>query len=690
MSTVTAGSLVVSTEAREAGGSTAAWLPHLDGLRAVAVYLVVLYHAGSKPFSGGFVGVDVFFVLSGFLVTRLLLRDIARSRSIQFGRFYSRRFRRLLPAAFVTLVVSALVFSAIGSPLDVVNAVGSFKAAFLYSANWYFIHQSQQYFGANIDTNPILHFWSLAVEEQFYLIWPLALGGAFALTRRLDHAAQLRLIRIAVAVAALASMVWALSLRATDMNRAYYGTDARAYELLGGALLALAPTLVDRARRSRVSMRVATTTSAAVLLILASSWLDVDAIVRGVGVTITTCVLLVAIEAADGGLIKSALSTRPIVYLGKISYGTYLWHWIVILVVAQTFRISTIAMIGIAALVATSLASLSFQILEQPVRASRYLDRFRRSVIVGGLVVSVVAAVVLIPKIVVPVDAATPVVRNSSTAEVDPHLTPRPRHLLSDAITGLASVACVHRAADACTIVKGSGPRILLMGDSQAMMLIPAFEEIARREGASLSASTSGGCPWQRDLFTAFRLRSCKEFKDDVFTRLLSSLRPNIVVVASLDYGTAGTFTGPLRDVNDRPVDFADVDRATKASLSELRAGGRRVVMVETLPIPVDHHTKFDPFGCLKNASVLEDCRFQAETSPTPLERLYRSLAARDRNLYSLDLDQAVCPLLPTCDPVVNGQIVRLDAAHLAVRFSQSIAPELDIRLKGVGMLPVG
>src|SRR6266446_371544 len=113
MSAVTAGSLVVSTEPRDSGGSTAAWLPHLDGLRAVAVYLVVLYHAGSKPFSGGFVGVDVFFVLSGFLVTRLLLRDIARSRSIQFGRFYSRRFRRLLPAAFVTLVVSAFVFSAI-------------------------------------------------------------------------------------------------------------------------------------------------------------------------------------------------------------------------------------------------------------------------------------------------------------------------------------------------------------------------------------------------------------------------------------------------------------------------------------------------------------------------------------------------------------------------------------------------
>jgi len=118
----------------------ATYRPHLDGLRAVAVYLVVLFHAGSSQFSGGYIGVDVFFVLSGFLVTQLLLRDINGGGSIRFGRFYSRRFRRLLPAAFVVLIVSALVFTAIAAPADVVNAVGSFRSAFLYVTNWYFIH----------------------------------------------------------------------------------------------------------------------------------------------------------------------------------------------------------------------------------------------------------------------------------------------------------------------------------------------------------------------------------------------------------------------------------------------------------------------------------------------------------------------------------------------------------------------
>src|SRR5882672_11117712 len=138
-----------------------AYRPYLDGLRAVAVYLVVLFHAGSGGFTAGYIGVDVFFVLSGFLVTRLLLRDLGGTGSIRFGRFYSRRFRRLLPAAFVALMVTAIVYTAIAAPADVANAVGSFKAAFLYVTNWYFIHSSTGYFGADISQNPVLHFWSL-------------------------------------------------------------------------------------------------------------------------------------------------------------------------------------------------------------------------------------------------------------------------------------------------------------------------------------------------------------------------------------------------------------------------------------------------------------------------------------------------------------------------------------------------
>ena len=157
--------------------------PQLDGMRAVAVYLVVLFHAGYQRFSGGFIGVDVFFVLSGYLVTQLLLRDLSSLGNIRFSRFYARRYRRLLPASFVVLIVTAVVYSSIASPAEVAGAVNGFKSAFLYATNWYFITESTDYFGADVSQNPVLHFWSLAIEEQFYLLWPIVLGALFVCAR---------------------------------------------------------------------------------------------------------------------------------------------------------------------------------------------------------------------------------------------------------------------------------------------------------------------------------------------------------------------------------------------------------------------------------------------------------------------------------------------------------------------------
>src|SRR5664279_6539655 len=177
-------------ELAEAGGSDtrAHYRPQLDGMRAVAVYLVVAFHAGLARFTGGFIGVDVFFVLSGYLVTQLLLRDIHGQGRIRFSRFYSRRFRRLLPAAFVVLLVTAAVYAAVAAPAAVTQALRSIRAAFLYVANWFFMRQSNRYFGGDINASPVVHFWSLSIEEQFYAVWPLLLGGLFVATRRIGRA----------------------------------------------------------------------------------------------------------------------------------------------------------------------------------------------------------------------------------------------------------------------------------------------------------------------------------------------------------------------------------------------------------------------------------------------------------------------------------------------------------------------
>jgi len=300
----------------------------------------------------------------------------------------------------------------------------------------------------------VLHFWSLAVEEQFYLVWPLALGAMFLATRAWGHARQLQVIRAIVVVGALASAIWALSLRSSNPDRAYYGTDTRAYELLAGALIALVPSVISAATRFRRSTRVATLASVAAVVLLATSWVHLDAIERGVAITIVTVALIVSLEAAEGGIAQRALSTHAMTYLGKISYGTYLWHWIVILVIVTKFPLSTTATILLACLIATGLSALSFEILEHPVRRSARLEppqsHGHRDRTHGERVVGTRGD----PKIVDPAQASAPGLRGATTSGFTP--VPANLDLATCEDGGAQFVDCLGKPATACTIVHGT------------------------------------------------------------------------------------------------------------------------------------------------------------------------------------------------------------------------------------------
>jgi peptidoglycan/LPS O-acetylase OafA/YrhL len=671
--------------------------PHLDGLRAVAVYLVVAFHAGWGRFNGGFVGVDVFFVLSGYLVTQLLLRDLEPTGSVRFRRFYARRFRRLLPAAFVALVVTAVVFSAIASPVELAESLGAFKASFLYSANWFFIAESSQYFAADVAANPVLHFWSLAVEEQFYLLWPVLLAGLFALASRFG-AHRPTVLRVVVALGGLASVAWAWSLRDDDPNRAYYGTDARAYQLLAGALLALSPELIARLGllgRSRPAARWVALASVVGLVVVASSSIHLDPIERGTVVTVVTMAVIVALEVAGGGLVHGALSLGPVVYLGKVSYGTYLWHWPVVLVMARSFEVSAIATVAFTVLIATALASLSFQLVEHPIRVSPWLDRHRTPVIATGLATSVVAALVLIPAIVdrADDDATTGAVTDPELATAG--FTPVPD---LDFVAVKADFpgfwGCYDEPASACTKVRGSGPHLLLIGDSHGAMISPAFEAFAKEADLTLSIAVGAGCPWQQGLTVpgvrAFGVNpaDCIRDRADVYDRVIEELDVDIVVAINRSYETADNgpkYAGEDEVLHDpgSPELEALLTESTERSLERLRADGRRVVVIEPTPITSD----FEPLTCLESATVVEACRSIVEVRPTNLELLYRRLAEERDRVWSLDLDELVCPYLPICDPIVDGMVVRRDGSHMTRTYARSLAPTILAYLRDRGVL---
>ena len=280
--------------------------PELDGVRAIAVYLVVAYHAGMSGVPGGFLGVDLFFVLSGFLVTGVILRETDRRGTFSLGGFYARRVRRLLPAAVLVVVVTSLVQLLLTSQATRVGLVGDARAALLYVANWHFVADSRDYFAQADDPSPFLHFWSLAIEEQFYLAFPLLVLAVLRWAPR-----PVRALAVAVAVVGAVSLGLQLLRAGDDATYAYYATDTRVYQLAAGVALTL---VVRRLRGRRVEARLArVATPAAVvglagLLVLASPAADLDPSARGIGATVAAVLLLGGLWLAPRGPLARVLA----------------------------------------------------------------------------------------------------------------------------------------------------------------------------------------------------------------------------------------------------------------------------------------------------------------------------------------------------------------------------------------------
>ncbi|HUW00940.1 MAG TPA: acyltransferase [Acidimicrobiales bacterium] len=338
------------------------YLSSLDGLRAIAVLAVVVYHAEPDRLSGGFLGVDVFFVVSGFLITSLLLREKRRDRRIDLRRFWRRRARRLGPAVLTVLSVVA-VAGWLWTPSDQLGRLrGDGLASLAYVLNWRLIFQGDSYFDTFIDPSPLRHLWSLSIEEQFYLAWPLVVVLVLARSRRLLGP---------VALLVCTASVWAMGAIDGDLSRIYYGTGTRLHVIMAGCLLAVLadrrPKLVRGLAATPLVPLVATAAILAAMFVVTDD--DANFYPRGLVLFSVVATLAVAGCARYGEL--PILSNRALVEIGKRSYGLYLWHWPVqVFLTDQRLGMGHAASTVVRVAVMGSATWLSYRFIEQPVRRS--------------------------------------------------------------------------------------------------------------------------------------------------------------------------------------------------------------------------------------------------------------------------------------------------------------------------------
>ncbi|WP_254868262.1 acyltransferase family protein [Corynebacterium sp. Marseille-Q2823] len=358
-------------------------VPGLDGLRGLAVLAVVIYHFFGDLLPGGYLGVDMFFVLSGFLITSLLVREFAVTGRISLTDFWIRRFRRILPAALVVLCLCTALVAMIGGDL----AVGireQFLGTFFFVNNWTQIATSQTYFAPN-EVQVFAHYWSLAVEEQFYLLWPLLMFGAFALSRRQPKRLPIAL-SLVLAVASAAAMAL-LFTPGEDPTRVYYGTDTHAFGLLIGALLSLLLTSTSKEAKAdswaSTSTGVIAGTVGALALVgyLAQLvWMSADLGVTYRGGLVLTSLLGAAMiwgVVRETGPLTWLFRTRVMRWLGQRSFSLYLWHWPVVMILRELSD-APAWLLGLLALpLSFLLAEVTYQFVENPFRRAGYVATWR-------------------------------------------------------------------------------------------------------------------------------------------------------------------------------------------------------------------------------------------------------------------------------------------------------------------------
>lgn len=668
----------------------------IEGLRAIAIGLVLLHHLGVPFTPGGFVGVDIFFVISGFAITARLLREIEQSGSLSLRSFYARGAKRLLPVACLVLVCTTAMVWVAGSGVDWRLFGGDVVASAAYVINWRLADRSVDHLAEDVGASPVQHFWPLAVEAQFYLVWPVLILLSVWATRRMRQQPR-RLLAVGVMPVLMVSLLWSISMTAAEPARAYFITPTRMWELALGAAVAIAtPYLVRIPRAPSVVMGWVG------LVVIGVAGLQLERSVPWPGAaallpTVAAATVIAAGAAAGRYGPISILGSPPFVLVGGLSYSIYLWHWPVIRGVEDHAGLSGLAKAVPATVITFALAWLSYRFVENPIRHSNILKRSPGLAIsVGGnltlLSITAGLALVIAFSTAIPRDDGSVDASGSRALGSDPgsyvapttlgNVVPDPTLATQDMPPGQddCQVKPNHSAPIVCQYGDADGKtEVALIGDSKIRQWLSAFDTIGRENGWLVKTYTKSGCPYA----DVWRLRDgriftdCHEWNVAVHDLLYENL-PDVVVTSQR---SNQALVDPNDPDGDRSVDV--MAAALRERWQELIDVGVTVVVLRDNPSPYGFENGI--YSCVaEHPNDLQLCSFDRARAESESGGVAQLQAARGFDgAHVVDLNDYICPG-DTCPPVIGNVLIYRQGSHLTRTYVDTLTQRLKKELEHV------
>ena len=683
--------------------------PDIEGLRAVAVIAVVLYHAGIPGFGGGFIGVDVFFVISGFLITGLLWREVATTNTVALGRFYGARARRLLPAAATVGIATALVVAVVLPPLQARSVFLDGIACALYAGNYRFAMHGTDYLASDLPPSPFQHYWSLGVEEQFYLVWPVLIIGTAWLVHRLRAGAAARATPYAVVLVlvAAASLAAAVLWTRTSPAWAFFSLPTRAWELAAGGLVALS---IHQWRRLPLLPATIVGWGGLALIVLTCTQLGPRTPYPGTAALLPVLgtALVIGAGPVTGGLGAGRVLCRPAMRaIGRVSYSWYLWHWPVLLLMPPLLgepaglpaRLSATAVSG-------GLAVITLHLVENPGRFAAALRRSAKASLTVAAAASAAAAcacMLLLNVVPVPVGHGAAAPRANIVAvpptTIAPAMSPEEaavQHAFAqarDAVAVSAGLRAVPSNLDpplakapadkAAVFVNGcvrswreigqgecatgdiaSPTTVALVGDSHAAMWNPAFQHLAEQRHWRLETLAKVTCPLQDLHITSPYLgreyTECEQWRAQIVNRLKAEHPRLVVLDMSRRYGADFGFTS---------YDPAWIDTLGR-TVAQLRSIGAAVLVLGPVPDPGSSVPT-----CL--SGHVDDATACAPARPVAVDdggvSAERAATTAGGGHYA-DVTDLFCTA-DRCPVIVGNTLVFRDDNHVTTEYAQLLTP---------------